>query len=80
MSRVLAVFGTRPEAVKLAPLVGALRRRGVRVVLVSTGQHRDLLAAALAAFKLRPDADLRLMRPGQPHAVPLPQPAPDGVL
>ncbi len=63
---VLAVVGTRPEAVKTAPLVLRLRREGwARVRLLSTGQHRDLLAPALAAFGLRPDRDLRLMRPGR---------------
>lgn len=64
---VLVVLGTRPEAVKLAPVVAALRRRGRRVLVASTGQHRALLDGALAAFGLRPDADLRLMRPGQDH-------------
>ncbi len=67
--RVLVVVGTRPEAVKLAPVVRLLSRdRAFRVRLLSTGQHRRLLDGALAAFRLRPDADLRLMRPGQSPA------------
>lgn len=67
--RVLAVAGTRPEAVKLAPVVLALRRdRAFRVRFVATGQHRRLFEGALAAFRLRPDADLRLMRPSQSPA------------
>ncbi|MDE2490794.1 MAG: UDP-N-acetylglucosamine 2-epimerase, partial [Elusimicrobia bacterium] len=67
--RVLTVVGTRPEAVKCAPLVLRLRRDpAFRVRLLSTGQHRDLLRPALAAFGLRPDADLRLMRRGRSPA------------
>lgn len=67
--RVLAVAGTRPEAVKLAPVVLALRReRAFRVRFLATGQHRRLFGGALAAFGLKPDADLGLMRPGQSHA------------
>ena len=63
---VLAVVGTRPEAIKTAPVVRLLRAsRDFRVRLLATGQHRELLASALAAFGLRPDRDLRLMRPGQ---------------
>lgn len=67
--RVLAVAGTRPEAVKLAPVVAGLRRdRAFRVRFLATGQHRRLFEDALRAFRLRPDADLRLMRPGQSSA------------
>lgn len=69
MPRVLAVLGTRPEAIKLAPVVRALRARRVAVTLVSTGQHRGILDSALAEVGLRPDADLRLMRAGQPHGL-----------
>lgn len=64
--RVLAVVGTRPEAVKTAPVVRLLRRdRRFRVRLLSTGQHRELLSGALASFGLKADADLRVMRPAQ---------------
>lgn len=67
--RVLAVAGTRPEAVKLAPVLSALRRdRAFSTRFLATGQHRRLFEGALAAFRLRPDADLRLMRPGQSPA------------
>lgn len=69
MSRVLVVLGTRPEAVKLAPVVRALRRRRVPVSLVSTGQHRGLLNEALRDLGLSCDADLGLMRHGQDHAL-----------
>ncbi|MBI2362847.1 MAG: UDP-N-acetylglucosamine 2-epimerase (non-hydrolyzing), partial [Elusimicrobia bacterium] len=69
MRPVLVVLGTRPEAVKLAPVVRALRRRGLRTVVVSTGQHRELLKEALAEVGLRPAADLGLMRPGLSHGL-----------
>jgi UDP-N-acetylglucosamine 2-epimerase (non-hydrolysing) len=62
----LVVFGTRPEAIKLAPVVRALAadpRFSPRVAV--TAQHRDLLDQVLDLFGLRPDYDLDLMRPGQ---------------
>jgi UDP-N-acetylglucosamine 2-epimerase (non-hydrolysing) len=63
---VACVVGTRPEAIKMAPVVLRLRQaEGLRVRLVSTGQHRELLDQALADFGLIPDVDLGLMRPGQ---------------
>lgn len=63
---VLGVVGTRPEVVKMAPIVLRLgRAAGLRVRLVSTGQHRELLDRALADFGLAADRDLGLMRPGQ---------------
>jgi UDP-N-acetylglucosamine 2-epimerase (non-hydrolysing) len=63
---VLFVFGTRPEAIKLAPVVRRLAEHAsfeARVVV--TAQHRDLLDQVLTAFSIRPDHDLDLMRPGQ---------------
>lgn len=65
--KVLVVLGTRPEAVKLAPLVAEMRARSDQfaVRVCSTGQHRELLADALQAFSLRPDVDLALMQPEQ---------------
>jgi len=63
---ILCVVGTRPEAIKMAPIVLGLRRaEGLHPRLVSTGQHRGLLDGALADFGLAPDLDLGLMRPGQ---------------
>lgn len=63
---VLCVVGTRPEAIKMAPIVHALRRRrGLTVRLLLTGQHRHLLDQALATFGLHGDVDLDLMRPNQ---------------
>ncbi len=60
---ILVIAGTRPEAVKLAPLVLALRARAVPVVLVATGQHPDLFAATLAGFGLAADVDLGMTAP-----------------
>ena len=59
---VAIVMGTRPEGVKLAPLVHELRRQGrFRPVVVSTGQHREMLRQALELFDLEPDTDLDVM-------------------
>ena len=66
MIRILTVLGTRPEAIKMAPLI--LRLAGdprFESRLCVTGQHREMLDAALAAFHLRPDFDLHIMKPGQ---------------
>jgi UDP-N-acetylglucosamine 2-epimerase (non-hydrolysing) len=61
--RVMAVIGTRPEAIKMAPVVRALARRPQRfeLVVVATGQHREMLAQTFAAFGIRPDVELNLM-------------------
>jgi len=65
-NRVVIVLGTRPEAIKLAPVIRALRRRGeVETIVVSTGQHRQMLDQVLARFELVPDRDLDLMQPNQ---------------
>jgi len=63
---VLIIAGTRPEAIKLAPVVEALRKRSAfRPVLVATSQHREMLRQALAPFDLEPDVDLDVMTEGQ---------------
>lgn len=63
---VLSIFGTRPEAIKLAPVIQALRADpDVRSRVAVTAQHRELLDQALAPFGLLPDVDLDLMQPGQ---------------
>jgi UDP-N-acetylglucosamine 2-epimerase len=63
---VLIVVGTRPEAIKMAPVHAALiRRPGLCVELALTGQHTDLVDEALEAFELVPDHDLGIMREGQ---------------
>lgn len=64
--KVMTVLGTRPEAIKLAPVLLELRSRpGIESRLCISGQHRELLDPMLAAFGLRPDDDLKLMRPDQ---------------
>ncbi|MGO9011511.1 MAG: non-hydrolyzing UDP-N-acetylglucosamine 2-epimerase [Bryobacteraceae bacterium] len=67
MNRILFVFGTRPEAIKLCPLVRRLRLQpdDFQVKVCVTAQHRDMLDPVLEAFEVRPDFDLDLMRPGQ---------------
>ena len=64
--RVLSVFGTRPEAIKMCPLALALREREEFDSLVCvTAQHREMLDSVLDTFRLRPDCDLNIMEPGQ---------------
>ena len=63
--RILVVAGTRPEAIKMAPVVHALRAASFDVRLCSTGQHREMLIQAFADFDLKPDAELDVMQPGQ---------------
>lgn len=65
--KILVVYGTRPEAIKMAPVVEALRRRGgaFAVTVCTTGQHRELLDQVHDLMGLVPDLDLRLMQRGQ---------------
>lgn len=64
--RILTVFGTRPEAIKMAPVVNALAGDGLfDTRLCVTAQHRQMLDQVLDIFGLRPDFDLDLMKPGQ---------------
>jgi UDP-N-acetylglucosamine 2-epimerase (non-hydrolysing) len=64
--RVLSVFGTRPEAVKMAPVVHALERTpGIESLVCVTAQHREMLDQVLELFEIIPDADLDLMQPNQ---------------
>jgi UDP-N-acetylglucosamine 2-epimerase (non-hydrolysing) len=66
MLRVLSIFGTRPEAVKMAPVVRQLARTpGVQSLVCVTAQHRQMLDQVLDAFQIRPDVDLNLMKPDQ---------------
>src|ERR1017187_6420498 len=67
--RITVIFGTRPEAIKLAPVILALRKENwcdCRVCV--TGQHRQMLDQVLEVFEIKPDTDLALMRPDQPLA------------
>lgn len=64
--RIVVTFGTRPEAIKMFPVVAALRETGrFDVKVVVTAQHRELLDSVLALASLRPDLDLDLMQPDQ---------------
>ncbi len=67
LGRVLLVVGTRPEAIKMAPVLGALmdRRDRLETRLAMTGQHDHLVDEALAAFGILPDWDLGIMKSGQ---------------
>jgi UDP-N-acetylglucosamine 2-epimerase (non-hydrolysing) len=64
--RILSVFGTRPEAVKMAPVVRALMHTpGIESLVCVTAQHREMLDQVLRLFDITPDVDLDLMRPNQ---------------
>jgi UDP-N-acetylglucosamine 2-epimerase (non-hydrolysing) len=67
LKKILFVFGTRPEAIKLAPVIERLRDQPGRFLtrVCATAQHRSLLDQVLEAFSIRPDFDLNLMRPDQ---------------
>ncbi len=67
MLTVLSVLGTRPEAIKMAPVIHALARRAgeIKSVVCSTGQHREMLDQVFHLFDVRPDFELLLMRPNQ---------------
>jgi UDP-N-acetylglucosamine 2-epimerase (non-hydrolysing) len=66
-SRILTIFGTRPEAIKLAPVIGELRQSPdhFAIEVAITGQHRELLDQVLRTFAIEPDHDLDVMTPGQ---------------
>ena len=64
--KVMLVFGTRPEAIKMCPLVLELKKReGIRTVVCVTGQHRSMLQQVLDAFQVTPDYDLAIMKERQ---------------
>lgn len=66
MKKIMLVFGTRPEAIKMCPLVKELKlRNGVETIVCVTGQHREMLRQVLEAFKVTPDYDLDIMQGGQ---------------
>ncbi len=66
MKKIMLVFGTRPEAIKMCPLVNELRRREeIRTVVCVTGQHRQMLDQVLEAFSVVPDYDLSIMKDRQ---------------
>ena len=64
--KVMTIFGTRPEAIKMAPLALELQRRpGIQALCCVTAQHREMLDSVLNIFKLKPDYDLNIMEPRQ---------------
>ncbi len=66
MKRIMLVFGTRPEAIKMCPLVNELKKRaGAEVCVCVTGQHRQMLDQVLKAFSVTPDYDLAIMKERQ---------------
>ncbi len=66
MKKVMLVFGTRPEAIKMCPLVNELKsRKNIETVVCVTGQHRQMLDVVLDAFSVKPDYDLSVMKDKQ---------------
>jgi UDP-N-acetylglucosamine 2-epimerase (non-hydrolysing) len=67
MQKVLCVFGTRPDAIKMAPVVLELKRRPEQfaVKVAVTGQHREMLDQVLSVFEITPDFDMNIMSQGQ---------------
>ena len=66
MKTVMLVFGTRPEAIKMCPLVNELKsRKDIQTIVCVTGQHRQMLDQVLNVFHVVPDYDLSIMKPGQ---------------
>lgn len=66
MKKVMLVFGTRPEAIKMCPLVNVLKKRGkIETIVCVTGQHRQLLDQVLEVFDVKPDYDLKIMKERQ---------------
>lgn len=66
MKKIMVVFGTRPEAIKMCPLVKELKTRdSIETVVCVTGQHREMLDQVLTAFRVVPDIDLSIMKSNQ---------------
>lgn len=66
MKKVMTVFGTRPEAIKICPLINEMKKRkGLQVVVCVTAQHRQMLDQVLATFDVVPDYDLNIMKDRQ---------------
>lgn len=63
--KVALIFGTRPEAIKMAPVYHTLRNSGVDVKIISTGQHKEMLYQVLDLFEIKPDYELEIMKEGQ---------------
>ena len=66
MIKVMTIFGTRPEAIKMAPLVKELQsRKEIECIVCVTAQHREMLDSVLNTFEIKPDYDLNIMKQGQ---------------
>lgn len=66
MKKIIIIFGTRPEAIKLAPVVKQLKNdRKFNVIVCSTGQHKEMVNQVLGIFNIKPDFDLQLMKSNQ---------------
>ncbi|WP_216696875.1 non-hydrolyzing UDP-N-acetylglucosamine 2-epimerase [Anaerostipes faecalis] len=66
MKKIMLVFGTRPEAIKMCPLVNELKtRKNIKTIVCVSGQHREMLNQVLEAFKVVPDYDLSIMKQNQ---------------
>ena len=67
MKKILLAFGTRPEAIKMAPLVKEFQKRVAQfeTIVCVTGQHREMLDQVLEIFDIKPDYDLNIMKRGQ---------------
>ena len=70
MIKVMSIFGTRPEAIKMAPLVKELeKRKEIESIVCVTAQHREMLDQVLETFDIKPDYDLNIMKSGQTLSV-----------
>ena len=67
MKKIMLVFGTRPEAIKMAPLVKEFQKNkdNFQTIVCVTGQHREMLDQVLNIFEIKPDYDLNIMKQGQ---------------
>ena len=67
INRIMLVFGTRPEAIKMAPLVKELQKHSqeIKTIVCVTGQHREMLDQVLQIFEIHPNYDLNIMKQGQ---------------
>ena len=66
MKKIIVVFGTRPEAIKMCPLVKELKeRKSIETIVCVTGQHRQMLDQVLETFEITPEYDLSIMKSNQ---------------
>ena len=66
MYKVMCIFGTRPEAIKMAPVIHAIEQHPqLQGIVCSSAQHREMLDSVLEIFRLKPDYDLNIMEPNQ---------------